>query len=401
VPVWTDTAGAPTVLVTTEKAAVKFRPTSTCDRYAVHWFDLRSKRSDRVSAFVFSAIDLSRLTVQILSPAAPRFSPTRFNLPSLLSCFLWSLIASSLWGITRYTLGTFRDMIAIRKETKVDKDRIAQNLACVVSHFHSEAENDVEAALKLYTDDIIFEAAALNGLNRSFSGKEAVAKFYRELWATMADVKFQTLQRFATEDRVVDDSFVTFDVVCDGCWPYFSAGQKIEMRLVHIFEMRDGNIDAAVLPYSFGDVAKRAGFRSLADTGKLKFPYQGPGLCAQREVVANSPDLITRLVKGMVEAVVFIHDPGNKEGVEEVLKKNLRLARREDVETSYGVLRSMTTLDLHVAPDLGAWRTIQALVARVNPKVAQIDMGQIVDGSFVRSLEESRFLPEARKKLGR
>ena len=74
----------------------------------------------------------------------------------------------------------------------MDKDRIAQNLACVEGHFHSEAENDVEAALKLYTDDIIFEAAALNGLNRSFSGKEAVAKFYRGLWATMGDVKFQS-----------------------------------------------------------------------------------------------------------------------------------------------------------------------------------------------------------------
>ena len=63
----------------------------------------------------------------------------------------------------------------------MDKDRIAQNLACVDDHFHSEAVNDVEAALDLYTDDIIFEAAALNGLNRSFSGKEAVAKFYREI----------------------------------------------------------------------------------------------------------------------------------------------------------------------------------------------------------------------------
>jgi len=30
----------------------------------VYWFDLRSKRSDRVAAFVSSAIDLSRLTVQ-------------------------------------------------------------------------------------------------------------------------------------------------------------------------------------------------------------------------------------------------------------------------------------------------------------------------------------------------
>jgi steroid delta-isomerase-like uncharacterized protein len=124
----------------------------------------------------------------------------------------------------------------------MDKDRTAQNLTCVDGHFHSEAENNVEAALELYTDDIIFEAGALNGLNRSFSGKQAVAKFYRELWATMKDVKFQPLQRFATDNRVVDDSLVSFEVVRDGCWPHFSSGQKIEMRLVHIFEMRDGKI---------------------------------------------------------------------------------------------------------------------------------------------------------------
>ena len=124
----------------------------------------------------------------------------------------------------------------------MDKDRTAQNLTCVDGHFHSEAENNVEAALELYTDDIIFEAGALNGLNFSFSGKQAVAKFYRELWATMRDVKFQPLQRFATENRVVDDSLVSFEVVRDGCWPHFSSGQKIEMRLVHIFEMRDGKI---------------------------------------------------------------------------------------------------------------------------------------------------------------
>ena len=129
----------------------------------------------------------------------------------------------------------------------MDKDRVDQNLACVEGHFHSEAEQDVEAALKLYTDDIIFEAGALNGLNRSFSGKEAVAKFYRELWSTMEDVKFQTLQRFATEDRVVDDSRVTFKVVRDGCWPHFFAGQKIEMRLVHIFEMRHGKISKEIV----------------------------------------------------------------------------------------------------------------------------------------------------------
>jgi ketosteroid isomerase-like protein len=129
----------------------------------------------------------------------------------------------------------------------MDRDRITENIACVHGHFHSEAENDIEAALRLYTDDIVFEAGALNGLNRSFSGKQAVAKFYCELWATMRDVKFKFLQRFATEDRVVDDSLVTFEVVRDGCWPHFSTGQKIEMRLVHIFEMRDGKISKEIV----------------------------------------------------------------------------------------------------------------------------------------------------------
>lgn len=121
-------------------------------------------------------------------------------------------------------------------------ERIAENLACVELHFHTEAQNEIEAALELYTDDIGWEAPVPNGLNRSFYGKQAVAESYRELFSSMGSVQFQPLQRFATEDRVVDDSIVTFEVVHDGYWQHFSRGQKIEMRLVHIFEMRDGKI---------------------------------------------------------------------------------------------------------------------------------------------------------------
>jgi ketosteroid isomerase-like protein len=131
--------------------------------------------------------------------------------------------------------------------TALKIDRIAENLACVELHFHTEAHNEIEAALELYTDDIVWEAPAPNGLNRSFSGKEAVAESYRELFASMSDVQFQPLQRFATEDRVVDDSIVTFEVARDGYWPHFSVGQKIEMRLVHIFEMRDGKISREIV----------------------------------------------------------------------------------------------------------------------------------------------------------
>jgi len=123
----------------------------------------------------------------------------------------------------------------------MDNDRIARNLACVETHFHSEAVDEVEAALHLYTDDIVWDAPALNGLDRSFSGKEAVAENYRALFAAMRNVRFEPLQRFATEDRVVDDSIVTFEIARAGYWPW-PADTKVEMRLVHIFEMRDGKI---------------------------------------------------------------------------------------------------------------------------------------------------------------
>jgi ketosteroid isomerase-like protein len=134
----------------------------------------------------------------------------------------------------------------------MDQQLIAANLAAVEAHFHSEAEQEVAAALELYTDDILWEGPALNGLNRSYSGKAAVGESYRRLWASMRDVKFTFLQRFATEDRVVDDSLVTFEVVRDGYW-HFPVGSKVEMRLVHIFEMRGGKI-ARELVFDMGRV---------------------------------------------------------------------------------------------------------------------------------------------------
>lgn len=158
------------------------------------------------------------------------------------------------------------------------------------------------------------------------------------------------------------------------------------------------NIDAAVITIASAGVAKRAGFRSLVNTAELRVPYQGVGICARSDLIAGSPDLILRLVKGMVDGVAFIQEPRNKRDVMGVLKKNLRLSTDGDAETSYNSLRLVASLD--VAPDPEAWRNIQRFVSRVSPKVAQLDIHQIINGSFVKSLEETGFLPEARKRLG-
>ncbi len=124
----------------------------------------------------------------------------------------------------------------------MNQEIIAANLAAVEAHFHSEASNEVDQALNLYTDDVVWEAPARQLL---FKGKRAVADNYRKIFGAMRDVEFRNLQRFANEDRVTDDSIVNFVLTRDGYLP-LPVGTKVEMRLVHIFEMRHGKISKEI-----------------------------------------------------------------------------------------------------------------------------------------------------------
>ena len=99
----------------------------------------------------------------------------------------------------------------------------------------------------------------------------------------------------------------------------------------------------------------------------------------------------------MVDAVTIIHDPGAKPEIVEILRKAFRFPKAEDAEASYKVLNIMATVD--IMPDPAAWKIVQKVAAKINPKVAQVDLGQLLNPNAVRSLEESGFLAEARKKL--
>jgi ABC-type nitrate/sulfonate/bicarbonate transport system substrate-binding protein len=157
-----------------------------------------------------------------------------------------------------------------------------------------------------------------------------------------------------------------------------------------------GNVDAAVVTLPSAAVAKRAGLRSLVNSTELRIVLQTVGLCSRTERIANSPELMTRLTKGMVDAIVYILDARNKREVAAVLKKHLRLSTDEDAETSYHSLRSIASLD--IAPDLAAWKNVQRIAARVNPKVAQVDVNEAINLNVVKALEDTGYLAEARKK---
>ena len=104
-----------------------------------------------------------------------------------------------------------------------------------------------------------------------------------------------------------------------------------------------------------------------------------------------------RLLKGLVDAVLLIHDPSAKADVTEILRKSFRFPRLEDAEASYKVLGQMATIEL--LPDPAAWKIVQRIVSRINPKVTQVDVNQLYNPAFVHALEESGFLADARRRL--
>lgn len=118
---------------------------------------------------------------------------------------------------------------------------IDRNLEVADKHIALEA-TDLDAALDLYTDDIVWESPTRD---LRFEGKEAVAANYRRMFGSLdfATFEHEQIEKFATEDRVVDDAIVRFTLTGDGFENApAQAGDRVELRLVHIFGMRDGKI---------------------------------------------------------------------------------------------------------------------------------------------------------------
>ncbi len=134
---------------------------------------------------------------------------------------------------------------------------IAANLEAVEAHFHTEATGEIDRALELYTDDIVWESPARQLV---FRGKEATGAMYRRMFESFQVEEFRRLQRFATEERVVDDSVATVVLAGDGVINApVPVGTKAEIRLLHVFEMRAGKIARELVFETWRTIEEAAG----------------------------------------------------------------------------------------------------------------------------------------------
>lgn len=126
-------------------------------------------------------------------------------------------------------------------DSELTRDQIIErNMKVVDAHFHNENPETVENAIALYGDTISWEAPT-RGL--VYSNKADVLKGYRGIFQTVGYHSTIPLRRFATEKFVFDDQIAHVSVVGDEMPNLpFGIGTKMSVRLVHLFEMKDGKI---------------------------------------------------------------------------------------------------------------------------------------------------------------
>ena len=108
-------------------------------------------------------------------------------------------------------------------------------------HFAAENAHDVPATLATYTDDIVWDD--VTHPDAPFHGKEEVASVYSTIIDAIPDLQLESVRRLNDEGGrfVVDESIISGHVV--GEWAGVNGGgAPVSIRILHVFELRDGLI---------------------------------------------------------------------------------------------------------------------------------------------------------------
>lgn len=123
-------------------------------------------------------------------------------------------------------------------------------------HFAAENAHDVAATLATYTDDIVWDD--VTHPDAPFHGKEEVGSVYSSIIDAIPDVKLESVKRFSGEDGrfVIDESLISGHV--QGEWAGMNGGgAPVEVRILHIFEIRDGLISYENAWFDAADVQRQ------------------------------------------------------------------------------------------------------------------------------------------------
>jgi hypothetical protein len=136
------------------------------------------------------------------------------------------------------------ELLERRHRLRTYEDRAQHALDLVRMHFELENPERIDECIRLYSDDAEWEAPARRV---SYKGPLTIRDMYVRLFAATHEFAWIPIERWATPDRVFDDSIAVFQLIGDGFENCpFPVGTHVRMRLVHGFHIRDGQISKEI-----------------------------------------------------------------------------------------------------------------------------------------------------------
>lgn len=125
----------------------------------------------------------------------------------------------------------------------------------VNDHFMYEATADLEGVLGTYVDDP--EHEVVGGPDGPLRGKPAIRGFYQRLFPALKGERAEPVMRLHGENFIVDESILIAGVV-DGR-PFNLPGKSghARVRLLHVFQLRDGLIARERVFFDFADMNRQ------------------------------------------------------------------------------------------------------------------------------------------------
>jgi NitT/TauT family transport system substrate-binding protein len=149
-------------------------------------------------------------------------------------------------------------------------------------------------------------------------------------------------------------------------------------------------IDATVLTtrtYILG--LQQKGFAVLTEVTPA---MAATGIVTKKSLIEKNPALVENVMKALIEGQLFSLAPSGKAQTIKSIMSHLKLTDSAPAEEGHGDL--VKEFDLKPYPSMDGLKNMQRLMALQNPKLADVNLASLIDGSFLRKLEDSGFLAQ-------
>ncbi len=125
----------------------------------------------------------------------------------------------------------------------------------VNDHFMYEATDNIEGVLRTFIDDA--EHEVIGGPDGPLQGKAAIRRFYERLFPDLKGERVEPVMRLYGDDFLIDEAIWVGEVVDGRAFKLDGKAGRVRLRLLHVFQLRDGLIARENFWFDFDDLKRQ------------------------------------------------------------------------------------------------------------------------------------------------